>query len=99
MKDIVEFLGIDILALQKTKKRILLNGMDTLEHMMLLRLAARHVDVQGFFEEDFVAIADFKLLNKKIYNGEEIGGSNDEYLLLDCKDKNTRGGDTLGMAI
>ena len=91
MKDIVEFLGIDILALQKTKKGILLNGGGTMERMMLLRLAARHVDVQGFFEEDF-AFDDVKLMNKKIYNGEEIGGSNDEYLLLDCKDKNTRGG-------
>ena len=85
MKNIVDFLGIDVADLCSRSEKILLSGVDIVAQQMFLRLATRGVEVAGFYDNDeWCCFPGAKLLGKPIYGDEQIAGEPEHFLLLRC---------------
>ena len=97
MKNIVDFLGIDVADLCSRSEKILLSGVDIVAQQMFLRLATRGVEVAGFYDNDeWCCFPGAKLLGKPIYGDEQIAGEPEHFLLLRCtavEEKHAHGGD------
>lgn len=85
MKSVLDFLGVDVDALKKEKRKILINGVGITQYFMLLRFATRKVDVSGFYIDDFESDKPYYLANKRIYGKCDIENDGNEYLLVKCE--------------